>query len=227
MAVKNFKYINLIFTWGNADKKTIENNVHTSELTKEVSSLKELNELIKKFDGCALKRTATTTVFGTGTKNARLMIIGEAPGAEEDREGQPFVGPAGQLLTKMLSAIKINRNDVYITNVLPWRPPGNRSPTDEEINLCRPFVDQQILLVRPEILILLGAISAKTILNRREGITRLRGAWHETVYPQEGLSIATLATFHPAYLLRQPSAKKEAWEDLQAIQLKLKTLNLK
>lgn len=211
----------------NIDKNTIETNVHSHQFTKKVSTLRELNELIQNFDGCALKRTATTTVFGAGTENARLMIIGEAPGAEEDREGQPFVGPAGQLLTKMLSAIKINRNDAYITNVLPWRPPGNRSPTDEEIALCRPFIEQQILLVRPKILILLGAISAKTILNRPEGITRLRGIWHKTVFPQQSLSIATIATFHPAYLLRQPSAKKEAWEDLQAVQLKLENLNLK
>ena len=193
----------------------------TRELAAGCASFDELRAAIGAFDGCALKRTATNTVVGTGDEAAALMVVGEAPGGEEDRRGLPFVGPAGKLLDRMLAAIGLERSAVYITNILPWRPPGNRSPTAEEIALCQPFVERQIELVQPKILVLVGGISAKSLLDKREGITRLRGTWREFSVPALAEPIATMATFHPAYLLRQPAAKKEVWRDLLAIQQKL------
>lgn len=193
----------------------------TRELAAGCADFDELRVAIAAFDGCALKRTATNTVVGTGDEAAALMVVGEAPGGEEDRRGLPFVGPAGKLLDRMLAAIGLERNAVYITNILPWRPPGNRSPTAEEIALCQPFVERQIELVQPRILVLVGGISAKSLLDKREGITRLRGTWREFSVPALAEPIATMATFHPAYLLRQPAAKKEVWRDLLAIQKKL------
>jgi len=188
------------------------------------ASLAELRATIAAFDGCALKRTATTTVVGDGDKEAALMVIGEAPGAEEDRQGLPFVGPAGQLLNRMLAAIGLERQAVYISNILPWRPPGNRSPTAEEIALCQPFIERQITLVRPHVLLLVGGISAKSLLSTKQGITRLRGNWHDLTLTGLAEPVATMATFHPAYLLRQPAAKREVWRDLLAVQKKLKEL---
>jgi DNA polymerase len=187
--------------------------------------LADLRTAIAAYDGCALKRTATNTVVGDGNESAALMVIGEAPGAEEDRQGLPFVGPAGQLLDRMLTAIGLDRSAVYITNILPWRPPGNRSPTAEEIALCQPFVERQIALVQPRVLVLVGGISAKALLEKREGITRLRGTWREFSPTGMSQAIPTMATFHPAYILRQPSAKREVWRDLLAIQKKLSELD--
>jgi len=194
------------------------------ELAAACKNLAELRAAIMAFNGCALKRTATNTVVGDGDEAAALMVIGEAPGAEEDRRGLPFVGPAGHLLDRMLAAIGLPRGAVYITNILPWRPPGNRSPTVEEITLCQPFVERQIALVRPRILVLVGGIAAKALLDRREGITRLRGTWREITPPGMTTPVPTMATFHPAYLLRQPAAKREVWRDLLAIQQKLAEL---
>jgi DNA polymerase len=184
-------------------------------------SLDDLSAALSGFEGCALKRTATTTVIGDGNPAAPLMIVGEAPGAEEDRQGLPFVGAAGRLLDRMLSAISLDRQGAYITNILPWRPPGNRTPTAEEIAVCQPFVERQIELIGPRVLVLVGGISAKALLNRTEGITRLRGRWYQ--FATEGLAapIDTMATFHPAYLLRQPAAKREAWRDWLAVQERL------
>lgn len=197
----------------------------TGEIAAACETLAELRAAITVFDGCALKRTATNTVVGSGDKNAALMVIGEAPGAEEDRQGLPFVGPAGQLLDQMLAAISLERRAVYVSNILPWRPPGNRSPTAEEIALCQPLIERQIALVRPCVLLLVGGISAKSLLNEKQGITRLRGTWRE--FTPAGLAdpVATMATFHPAYLLRQPTAKREVWHDLLAIQKKLEELS--
>ncbi len=197
----------------------------TRELAAGCANINELRAAIGAFDGCALKRTATNTVVGTGDEAAALMVVGEAPGGEEDRRGLPFVGPAGQLLDRMLAAIGLERSAVYISNILPWRPPGNRSPTAEEISLCQPFVERQIELVQPKVLVLVGGISAKSLLDKREGITRLRGTWREFQAPGMAEPIATMATFHPAYLLRQPAAKKEVWRDLLAIQQKLTELS--
>ena len=197
----------------------------SAEIAAACSSLSDLRTAITAFDGCALKRTATNTVIGDGNESAVLMVIGEAPGAEEDRQGVPFVGPAGQLLDRMLLAIGLDRKSTYISNILPWRPPGNRSPTAEEIALCQPFVERQIALVQPKVLVLVGGISAKALLDKREGITRLRGTWREITLASMTQPIPTIATFHPAYVLRQPSAKREVWRDLLAVQKKLRYID--
>ena len=192
------------------------------EIATACTSLDQLVAAVRAFDGCALKRTATNTVIGDGNPEARLMIVGEAPGAEEDRQGLPFVGPAGRLLDRMLASIGLDRSAVYITNMLPWRPPGNRSPTAEELAICQPFLERQIELIAPRILVLVGGIAAKALLNRREGITRLRGQWFPFSTPRMGGTIQATATFHPAYLLRTPSAKREVWRDLLAIEDRMK-----
>ncbi len=192
------------------------------EIATACTSLDQLVAAVRAFDGCALKRTATNTVIGDGNPEAALMFVGEAPGAEEDRQGLPFVGPAGRLLDRMLASIGLDRSAVYITNMLPWRPPGNRSPTAEELAICQPFLERQIELIAPRILVLVGGIAAKALLNRREGITRLRGQWFPFSTPRMGGTIQATATFHPAYLLRTPSAKREVWRDLLAIEDKMK-----
>ena len=192
------------------------------EIAAACTSLDQLVAAVRTFDGCALKRTATNTVIGDGNPQAALMIVGEAPGAEEDRQGLPFVGPAGRLLDRMLAAIGLDRSAVYITNMLPWRPPGNRSPTAEELAICQPFLERQIELIAPRILVLVGGIAAKALLNRREGITRLRGQWFPFSTSRLEGTITATATFHPAYLLRTPSAKREVWRDLLAIEERIK-----
>ena len=192
------------------------------EIAAACTSLDALAAAVRAFDGCALKRTATNTVIGDGNPAAALMIVGEAPGAEEDRRGLPFVGPAGRLLDRMLAAIGLDRSAVYITNMLPWRPPGNRSPTAEELAICQPFLERQIELIAPRILVLVGGIAAKALLNRREGITRLRGQWFPFSTERMEGSIAATATFHPAYLLRTPQAKREVWRDLLDIEERIK-----
>jgi DNA polymerase len=177
-------------------------------------SLEALRDAIAAFDGSALRETATNLVFADGAPDSGLMLIGEAPGADEDRLGRPFVGQSGQLLDRMLASVGLAREGgFYITNILPWRPPGNRTPTDAEIALFLPFVQRHIALVRPRQVVLLGGVSAKALLRAKEGITRLRGRWHQVEV--EGLgSLPMLATLHPAYLLRTPAAKRDAWTDL-------------
>ena len=173
-----------------------------------------------RFEGCPLKRTATQLVFADGAPGAALMIVGEAPGAEEDRAGLPFVGRAGQLLDKMLAAIGLDRTKVYIANVVPWRPPGNRTPTTQEAAVCLPFIRRQIELCAPRILVTMGNPSTQTLLNVKDGITRIRGAWREyEIAP--GRTIPVLPTLHPAYLLRSPAAKRYAWADLRALKAAL------
>ena len=176
-------------------------------------SVAELRAALEAFDGCALKATATQLCFADGNPEARIMMIGEAPGAEEDRQGLPFVGVSGRLMDRMLSFIGLDRSQVYISNVLFWRPPGNRSPSAEEIAACLPFTERHIELVDPAYLVLVGGISAKTLLGRSEGILRLRGRWYP--YQHAGLAhpVPALATLHPAYLLRQPAQKRLAWQD--------------
>jgi len=186
-----------------------------------INSLDELKDAILRFDKCELKKTAKNTVIADGNINSRIMLIGEAPGADEDEQGAPFVGRAGQLLNKMLAAINLDRNKVYITNIIPWRPPRNRQPSSEEIVLCLPFVQRHIELINPEVLILLGGTATKALLMSDKGIMRLQGKWYE--YDSYGLAspIATRVMFHPAFLLRSPGYKKQAWEDLLAIKDKL------
>jgi DNA polymerase len=182
-------------------------------------SLTELRQALLEFDGCALKDTATQLVFADGNPQAAVMLIGEAPGRDEDRTGLPFVGESGQLLDRMLAAIGLDRTSVYITNIVPWRPPGNRHPSQDETTACAPFAARHIELVAPKLLVLLGGVSAGTLLGRSEGITRLRGRWHE--YRSTAGIIPAMPTFHPAYLLRQPALKRESWRDLLEIKDKL------
>ncbi|MBN34469.1 MAG: uracil-DNA glycosylase [Rhodospirillaceae bacterium] len=185
----------------------------------------ELMAAIHTFDGCPLKRTATTTCIYDGNPEARIMIIGEAPGRDEDVQGKPFVGAAGKLLDKMLAAIGLDRTNTYITNTLYWRPPGNRTPTPEEIALCLPFLERQVALIQPGLLVYTGGTAAKAMLNRTEGITRLRGRWFSL--EREGrTAIPAIAMFHPAYLLRRPENKRHSWKDLLAIRAKVDELDL-
>jgi len=186
------------------------------------NTFEELYTTIDSFEGCALKRTATTTCVYDGNPEARIMLIGEAPGAQEDRQGKPFVGPAGQLLDKMLAAIELDRTKVLITNLLFWRPPGNRTPTADEIAACLPFVERMVELIQPRVLVYVGGSAAKAMLERSEGITRLRGRWFAYA-PAGGEPIPATAIFHPAFLLRQPARKRETWRDLQALRQKLQT----
>ncbi|WP_421697894.1 uracil-DNA glycosylase, partial [Ancylobacter sp.] len=181
--------------------------------------LDALRALLESFDGCPLKHTATRLVFADGNAAARLMLVGEAPGREEDIEGKPFVGRSGKLLDRMLAAIGIDRTSAYIANVVPWRPPGNRTPTPQETAICLPFIRRQIELANPDILVCLGGPSAQTLLGIRDGITKARGRWME--YDTGHRVIPALATFHPAYLLRTPLGKRMAWRDLLAIEAKL------
>ena len=180
-----------------------------------------LAALVAGFEGCGLKRTATNTVFADGNPAAPVMIIGEAPGADEDRIGRPFVGRAGQLLDRMLSAIGLDRQSVLITNIVYWRPPGNRTPTTSEIASCLPFVLRHISLVRPKLLVLAGATAAGALLPGGQGITRLRGRWFDLEIPGLVEPVPTLPMFHPSFLLRAPERKREAWRDLLALRARL------
>jgi DNA polymerase len=182
---------------------------------KAVKSLDELREALARFEGCALKATATQLVFARGSPQARVMFVGEAPGAEEDREGAPFVGRAGRLLDRMLAAIELDESSAYIANIVPWRPPGNRTPTPQEAAICLPFIARQIELANPDILVCLGKPSMQTLLGINEGIRSARGRWRE--YDTGTRKIRALATFHPAYLLRTPLEKRHAWRDFLAI----------
>jgi len=198
--------------------KTAEQALATArELAARATTLDALRAALADYDGCALKQTATNLVFADGAPEARVMIVGEAPGADEDRQGKPFVGTSGQLLDRMLSWIGLSRADsVYITNVLFWRPPGNRTPNPAEIAACLPFVERHIALKQPDYLILSGGSSAKTLLGKTDGVTKLRGQWFSYQNPEMATPIPALVTLHPAYLLRQPAAKRQAWQDLLA-----------
>ena len=189
----------------------------------EAATLAELEALVARFDGCALKRTAKSLCFSRGSANAPIMMIGEAPGRDEDLQGKPFVGRAGQLLDRMLAAIDIQRTDVYIANTIPWRPPGNRTPTPIEAEICRPFIERQIELVAPKILVSLGGPSAKVLTGSTDGILRMRGNW-KTHVTASGREIPVMPTLHPAYLLRNPTQKRFAWRDLLAIKMRLREL---
>jgi DNA polymerase len=178
-------------------------------------SLEALRALLENFEGCALKHTATRLVFADGNPLARIMFVGEAPGRDEDIEGLPFVGRSGKLLDRMIAAIGLDRSKAYIANVIPWRPPGNRTPTPQETQICLPFIQRQIELVNPDVLVTLGNPSTQTLLSTREGIMKTRGKWFD--YDTGTRIIRAMATFHPAYLLRSPSYKRMSWQDLRAI----------
>jgi len=193
------------------------------QLAASAATLDELRQHMAAFDGCNLKFTAKNLVFADGNPNADLMLVGEAPGRDEDLEGLPFVGRSGRLLDRMLAAIGLDRSSAYIANVIPWRPPGNRTPTPHETEICRPFIERQIELVNPKVMVNLGGPSAKTLLDTTEGILRLRGNWrvHTTA---SGIAIPAMPTLHPAYLLRTPAHKKLAWRDFLEVKAKLKGL---
>jgi len=181
-------------------------------VTGAAATLAELETLVARFEGCSLKRTAKSLCFARGSAEAKVMMIGEAPGRDEDLQGKPFVGRAGQLLDRMLAAIGLGEAEVYITNTVYWRPPGNRTPTPEEVEACAPFLARQIELLSPRVLVLLGGAAVKTILGTSEGIMRLRGKW--LTYACRIGEVPALAMLHPAYLLRNPAAKRYAWRDL-------------
>jgi uracil-DNA glycosylase family 4 len=185
------------------------------EAAKTAASLDELRALLDKFEGCPLRNTATQMAFADGNPQARVMFVGEAPGYEEDISGRPFVGRSGKLLDQMLTAIGLDRTTTYIANVVPWRPPGNRTPTPQETSICLPFIRRQIELANPDIIVCLGGPSAQTLLGIKEGITRSRGRWFP--YDTGTREIRALATFHPAFLLRSPLQKRLAWRDFLAI----------
>lgn len=189
------------------------------EAARQAPSLEALEAALKGFDGCGLKATAKTLCFYRGAPLARIMLIGEAPGSEEDREGKPFVGRSGQLLDKMLAAIGLTDADVHITNTVYWRPPGNRTPTPQETLVCRPFLERQIELVAPDIVVTLGGPAAKAVLDVADGILKVRGRWRPISIG--GRSLQVMPTLHPAYLLRTPIQKKLAWRDLLAVKAAL------
>lgn len=198
------------------NQKSHEDHAHAIDLTA-VTSLDQLREALARFEGCPLRRVAKSMVFSDGDPAARVMFIGEAPGAEEDAQGLPFVGLSGQLLNKMLRAIGLERPQVYITNIVPWRPPGNRQPSNQEIATCLPFVLKHIALKNPDYLVCLGGTATKALLGTTEGITKLRGRWHQVQSDAER-HFKTMVTFHPAYLLRSPGQKREAWRDWLMLQ---------
>jgi uracil-DNA glycosylase family 4 len=186
---------------------------------REAATLDDLASRLAAFDGCSLKATAKNLCFYRGAPKARVMLIGEAPGRDEDLEGKPFVGRAGQLLDKMLAAIGLGEGEVHVTNIVYWRPPGNRTPTPQEAQVCRPFLERQVELVAPELVVLLGGAAAKHLLEVAEGIMRIRGKWRDVEIGQAKARV--MATLHPAYLLRTPVAKRLAWRDLLAIKTAL------
>ena len=194
------------------------------ELAALARSIEELRKALETFDGCPLKKTATNLVFVDGNVDADVLFIGEGPGAEEDRQGVPFVGKSGNLLDKMLASIGLSREEILISNTVFWRPPGNRTPTPQEIAACMPFVERLIEIVKPKILVMLGGAAAKSLLGEVEGIGRLRGRWFS--FKTQSMLQPVLATpiFHPAYLLRTPIQKRTAWHDLRLIQKKLAEL---
>jgi len=192
------------------------------QLADSAGNLAELRSIVESFDGCSLRKTATHTVFSDGNPDAPLMLIGEAPGADEDRIGRPFVGRSGQLLDRMLAAIGVVRGkNAYISNILFWRPPGNRKPTAEETALCLPFVWRHIALARPKLVVLCGGTATAALLGRSEGITRLRGRWFELPVPGLPEPLPATAIYHPSFLLRAPANKVESWRDMLSIQTKL------
>jgi uracil-DNA glycosylase len=185
----------------------------------EAGTLDELAAVLARFDGCGLKATAKNLCFYRGATQARLILIGEAPGRDEDLQGKPFVGRAGQLLDKMLAAIGLSEAHVHITNIVYWRPPGNRTPTPQEAQVCRPFLERQVELVAPDFALLLGGAAANHIFGVTEGIMRIRGKWRDVTIGSR--TLRTIATLHPAYLLRTPAAKRLAWRDLLAVKAAL------
>ena len=224
---KLVKYYSLINHNLIYDNKSINRykNIKLSENSNKNKLLKKLAENTNSIKNCQLKKNATNQVFGDGNLNSKIMIIGEGPGANEDKEGVPFVGRAGQLLDKMLESINLNRKNVYITNVVNYRPPENRKPTDEEIKRYLPYLTRHIEIISPKILVLLGSTALNTIIGSEIVISKARGKWVEKKIGNTKLLI--IASFHPAFLMRQPDQKKMAWIDLKMIKKKITELKIK
>jgi len=205
-------------------KRPEEMSSESTILANQAKTLDELRKIVESFDGCALKKTATTTVFGDGNPKAEVMLVGEAPGADEDVQGIPFVGRSGKLLDLMFESIGLTREkNLYISNIIPWRPPGNRQPTTAETTICLPFIQRHIELINPKYLIFVGGVAAKTLMGSKEGIMRLRGKWVNYQTPGLKAPIKAMPIYHPAYLLRSPGQKRRAWQDLLTIQLELQS----
>jgi DNA polymerase len=191
------------------------------ELAAAANTVEELHQALERFDGCALKATATNLVFCDGNPQARVLMIGEAPGAEEDRQGKPFVGPAGKLLDRMLESIGLDRGSVLISNTIYWRPPGNRNPAPEEVAACLPFVERLVEIVDPAVLVLVGGIASKTLLASKDGIMKMHGRWFTFETPRMSRPVPTMPIYHPAFLLRSPGQKRATWRDLLEIRRRL------
>lgn len=194
----------------------------TRALAAAATTLDELRAVMAAYEGCALKKRATQLVFADGNPESDIMFVGEGPGEQEDLQGKPFVGRAGQLLDRMLNAIGLDRTRVYIANMVPWRPPGNRDPTPEELALCAPFLHRQVELVAPKLLVTLGNVPTKALFETNTGITRMRGQWRDLVVGSH--AVPALATLHPAFLLRTPSAKENAWRDMLSLKSRMREL---
>ena len=212
---KNMKKIN---------KREVEAMINTiqpeNDNIDKISTLDQLKKTMSEFKGCELYKSATNMVFSDGNPDSEVMLIGEAPGHDEDIQAKPFVGRSGKLLDKMLEAIDLGRDKVYIANIIPWRPPANRRPTENEINICLPFLKKHIELINPKAIMLLGSTATYALLKNKESISQVRGKWVDITI--NSISFPTLPTFHPAFLLRQPGQKKHVWEDLQSLRDKLK-----
>ena len=194
---------------------------HAVSLAADARSLAALREALDLFDGCPLKKTATNLVFGRGNPDARVVFVGEAPGAEEDLKGLPFVGPSGRLLDRILRSIDLGADDIFISNTVFWRPPGNRSPTSSETAACMPFLQRMLELIDPDLVVALGGPAGTALLGRTESVGKLRGRWFSYQTPGLARPAAATVTFHPAYLLRSPAQKRLAWRDWLAIKRKL------
>jgi len=208
--------------------KVIRTDNKKNIISNKSNNLKNLQKQIREFNGYELKKNASRLVFGDGNPNSKIMLIGEAPGYEEDKSGLPFVGAAGKKLDQMINAIGLDRKkNVYITNILPWRPPNNRTPTENETLTFLPFVEKHISIINPSIIILLGNVAAKTILKTKEGITKIHGNWFNYKNPHLKKIIKTISIFHPSFLLRSPNQKKYTWDDLKKVEKKINELKLK
>lgn len=206
-----------------ADVATVE----ARRIAAAATSLAELEAALRAFDGCALNLTATQLVFADGSPDADVMIIGEAPGADEDRLGKPFVGQSGKLLDRMLAAIGLDRTTVYITNIVTWRPPGNRQPNTSEVAICMPFVERHIALKRPKLLLAAGGTAAASMLSNKEGITRIHGRWFERRVEGLDAAIPLMPIYHPAFLLRTASTKRDVWHDLLTFKRRMVELGVR
>lgn len=199
----------------------VTSNRESSSLSE---GLRDLKITLANFEGSSLKKTAINMVFSDGNPDAKVMVVGEAPGADEDRQGKPFVGQSGQLLRRILSFIGLTIDHVYITNVLPYRPPGNRQPTPQEIQMFLPFLQKHIALIKPKCLLLVGGTACKALLEGQDGITKIRGTWIDLVVPGLDHPVKAMATYHPAYLLRSPLRKKDVWKDMLMVKKFLRTI---